>query len=178
MRPRGLHHARPPCPSPAPGVYSNSCPSRQGCHPTISSSVVPFSSRLQSFPASGSFLVTRSSRQVAKVLEFQLQHQSFTSGTGPPFLCGFVQRPQLSARRLPDHILMGGCPPRCPPSCVPSLVPSLPPLPGGAMVSAGSCLAPRGARGPSQAVCSQVAPGLALQPRVSRLLPSSRSGDH
>ena len=117
--------------------------------------------------------MTRSSRQVAKVLEFQLQHQSFTSGSGPPFLCGFVQRPQLSVRRLPDHILMGGCPPRCPPSCVPSLVPSLPPLPGGATVSAGSCLAPRGARGPSQAVCSQVAPRLALQPRVSRLLPSS-----
>ena len=51
----GLQHARPPCPSPAPGVYSNSCPLSQWCHPTISSSVVLFSSRLQSFPASGSF---------------------------------------------------------------------------------------------------------------------------
>ena len=53
--PHGLQHARLPCPSPAPGVYSNSCPSSQWCHPTISSSVVPFFSHLQSFPASGSF---------------------------------------------------------------------------------------------------------------------------
>ena len=51
----GLQHTRPPCPSPTPGVYSNSCPLSQWCHPTISSSVVPFSSCLQSFPASGSF---------------------------------------------------------------------------------------------------------------------------
>ena len=52
--PHGLQHARPPCPSPTPGVYSNSCPLSQWCHPTIWSSVVPFS-HLQSFPASGSF---------------------------------------------------------------------------------------------------------------------------
>ena len=52
--PHGLQHVRPPCPTPTPGVYSNSCPSSRWCHPTISSSVVPFSSRLQSFPASGS----------------------------------------------------------------------------------------------------------------------------
>ena len=51
----GLQHARPPCPSPTPGVYSNSCLLSQWCHPTISSSVVPFSSCLQSFPPSGSF---------------------------------------------------------------------------------------------------------------------------
>ena len=50
-----LQHARPPCPSPTPGVYSNSCPLSRWCHPTISSFVIPFSSRLQSFPASGSF---------------------------------------------------------------------------------------------------------------------------
>ena len=53
--PHGLQHTRPPCPSPTPGVYSNSCPLSQWCHPTISSSVVPFSSCPQSFPASGSF---------------------------------------------------------------------------------------------------------------------------
>ena len=52
--PHGLQHART-CSSATPGVYSNSCLSHQGCHPTISSSVVPFSSRLQTFPASGSF---------------------------------------------------------------------------------------------------------------------------
>ena len=53
--PHGLHHARPPHPSPTPGACSNSCPSSQWYHPTISSSVVPFSSHLQSFPESGSF---------------------------------------------------------------------------------------------------------------------------
>ena len=51
--------ARPPCPSPTPGVYPNSCPLSQRCHPTISSSVVPFSSQLQSFPASGSFQMSQ-----------------------------------------------------------------------------------------------------------------------
>ena len=53
--PHGLQHARLPCPSPTPGAYSNSCPLSRWCHPTISSSVVPFSSCPQSFPASGSF---------------------------------------------------------------------------------------------------------------------------
>ena len=53
--PNRLQHARPPCPSPTPGVYPNSCTLSQWCHPTISSSVVPFSSCSQSFPASGSF---------------------------------------------------------------------------------------------------------------------------
>ena len=55
LPPHGLQHARLPSPSPTPGVYSNSCPLSRWCHPTISSSVVPFSSCLQSFPASGSF---------------------------------------------------------------------------------------------------------------------------
>ena len=55
LRPQEPQHARPPCPSPTPGVHPNSCPSSQWCHPTISSSVVLFSSCPQSFPASGSF---------------------------------------------------------------------------------------------------------------------------
>ena len=59
LRLYGLQHARPPCPSSTPGVYSNSCPSSQWCHPAISSSVVPFSSRLPSFPASGSFQMSQ-----------------------------------------------------------------------------------------------------------------------
>ena len=54
----GLQHARPPCPSPTPGAYSNSCPLSRWCYATISSSVIPFSSCLQSFPASGSFLMS------------------------------------------------------------------------------------------------------------------------
>ena len=55
LRPHGLQHTRPPCPSPTPGVSSNSCPLSWWCHPTISFSVVPFSSCPRSFPASGSF---------------------------------------------------------------------------------------------------------------------------
>ena len=55
LRPHELQHTRPPCPSPTPGVHPNSCPSSQWCHPTISSSVIPFSSCPQSLPASGSF---------------------------------------------------------------------------------------------------------------------------
>ena len=55
FRPHRLQHARLPCPSPTPGVTSNSCPLSQWCHATISSSVFPFSSCLQSFPPSGSF---------------------------------------------------------------------------------------------------------------------------
>ena len=57
--PQGLQHTRPPCPSPAPRVYSNPYPLTRWCHPAISSSVVPFSSRLQSFPASGSFQMSQ-----------------------------------------------------------------------------------------------------------------------
>ena len=53
--PHGLQHSRLPCPSPIPAAYLSSCPSSWWCHPTISFSVIPFSSRLQSFPASGSF---------------------------------------------------------------------------------------------------------------------------
>ena len=79
----GLQHARTPCPSPIPGVYSNSCPLSWWCHPTISSSVVHFSSRLQCFPASGSFQMSQffaSSAQSigvsasASVLPMNIQH--------------------------------------------------------------------------------------------------------
>ena len=75
--PHELQHTRPPCPSQTPGVYSNSCPSSRWCDPAISSSVIPFSSCRQSLPASGFFQCVNSSHEVAKVLEFQLQHQSF-----------------------------------------------------------------------------------------------------
>ena len=59
LRPHGLQHTRLPCPSPSPRVYSNSYPLSWWCHPTISSSVFPFSSCLQSFPASGSFQMSQ-----------------------------------------------------------------------------------------------------------------------
>ena len=88
-QPHGLQHARPPCPSPTPGVYSNSCPLSQWCHPAISTSVIPFSSCPQSFPASGSFQMSPS-HQTAKVLEFQLQHQSSQWIFRTDFACHFT----------------------------------------------------------------------------------------
>ena len=77
LRPHESQHARPPCLLPTSRVHPNPCPSSQWCHPVISFSVVPFSFCPQSFPASGSFQWVSSSHQVAKVLEFQLHHQSF-----------------------------------------------------------------------------------------------------
>ena len=59
LRPHEPQHARPPCPSPAPRVHPNPCPSSRWCHPTISSSVIPFSSCPQSFPTSGSFQMSQ-----------------------------------------------------------------------------------------------------------------------
>ena len=76
LRPHGLQHARLPCPSPTPRIYSNSCPLSQWCHPTISSSTVPFS-RLQSFPASGSF-------QMSQVFTIRWsEYQSFSFSISP-----------------------------------------------------------------------------------------------
>ena len=76
LRPHGLQHARLPYPSPSPAAFSNLRPLNHWCHSTLSS-VVPFSSCLQSFPILGSFPWVSSSYQVAKVLEFQPQYQSF-----------------------------------------------------------------------------------------------------
>ena len=59
LRPHESQHARPPCPSPTAGVYPNPCPLSRLCHPTISSTVIPFSSCPQSFPASGSFQMSQ-----------------------------------------------------------------------------------------------------------------------
>ena len=76
----GLKHARLPCPSPSPGACSNSCPLSQWCHPIISSSVIPFSSHLQPFPASGSFQMSRfftsggQSIRVTSVLPMNIQN--------------------------------------------------------------------------------------------------------
>ena len=79
LQPHGLQHTRLPCPSTAPRPCSNSCPLSRWCHPTISSSVVPFSSCLQSSKTrhQSLFQWVSSLHQVAKVLELQLQHQSF-----------------------------------------------------------------------------------------------------
>ena len=66
LQPHGLQHVRPPCPSPTPRAYSNSCPLSQWCHPTISSSVVPLSCHLQPFPSSGSFQMSQFFASVGK----------------------------------------------------------------------------------------------------------------
>ena len=83
--PHGLQHTRLPCPSPTPIACSDSCLSNWWCRPTISSPIVPFSSWLQSFPASGSFPRSCSLHQVAKVLELQLQPQSSNGYSGVTF---------------------------------------------------------------------------------------------
>ena len=77
LQPHWLQHARLPCPSPTPGACSNSCPSSQWCHPTISSSVDPSSPAFTLSQHQSLFRKVSSSHQVAKVLEFQLHHQSF-----------------------------------------------------------------------------------------------------
>ena len=76
LQPHESQHARPPCPSPTPGVHSDSCQSSQWYQPDISSSVVPFSSCPQSLHHQSLFQWVNSSHEVAKVLEFQLQHHS------------------------------------------------------------------------------------------------------
>ena len=77
LQPHELQHARPPCPSPTPRVYSDLCPLSRWCHSTISSSVIPFAPTFNLSQHQGLFKWVSSSYQVAKVLEFQLQHQSF-----------------------------------------------------------------------------------------------------
>ena len=91
LQPQGLQHARPPCPSPTPRVYPNSCPLSRWCHPTISSSVVCFSSCPQSLPASGSFQMSQLFASVGQstgvsastsVLPMNTQNQSPLGWTG------------------------------------------------------------------------------------------------
>ena len=95
LQPHGLQHARPPCLSPTPGVYSNSCPLSLWCHPTILSTVFPFSSCLQSFPASRSFpmsqFLTSSGRSIgvsasASILPVNIQDGFPFGWTGWIFL--------------------------------------------------------------------------------------------
>ena len=91
--PHESEHARPSCPSPPPRVYPNLCPWSRWCHPTISSSVVPFSCP-QLSQHQGVYKWVSSSHHVAKVLEFQLQHQSFQWTPGTDFLSdGLVEFP-------------------------------------------------------------------------------------
>ena len=80
LPPHGLQHARPPCPSPIPGVYSNSCPLSQWCHPTISSSVVLFSSCSQSLSASGSLQMSQCFASRGQSFSFTISPSNENSG--------------------------------------------------------------------------------------------------
>ena len=93
LRPHESQHARPPCPSPTTGVHSDSCPSSQWCHPAISSSVLPFSSCPQSLQHQSLFQWVNSSHEVAKVLEFQLQHHSLQKNPRADLQNGLVGSP-------------------------------------------------------------------------------------
>ena len=86
LQPHGLQHAMPPCPSPISGASSNSRPLSWWCHPTISSSVISFFSRLQSFPTSGSFTMSQLFTLGGQRLQFHLQHPSFQWIIGTDFL--------------------------------------------------------------------------------------------
>ena len=77
LQPHEPQHARPPCPLPTAGVYPNSCPLSWWCHPTILSSVVPFSPRPQSFPASGPFQMNQLFTWGGQSIGISVQHQSF-----------------------------------------------------------------------------------------------------
>ena len=83
----GLQHARLPCPSPTPGVCSNSCLLSRWCHPTISSSVVPFSSHLQSFPASGSFPISQFFASGGQGIQVSAKYWSFSFRSLSSLLC-------------------------------------------------------------------------------------------
>ena len=90
--PHGLQHARPPCPSPTPGVHTNPCPLSRWCHPAISSSVIPFSCS-QSFPASGSFQMSQLFASGGQSIEASTLGMELRNGIlihvciHPPILC-------------------------------------------------------------------------------------------
>ena len=96
----GLQRARLPCPSPFPRVYSNSCPLSRWCHPTISSSVIPSPPAFNLSQHQGLFQWVSFSHQVAKVLEFQLQHQSFQMNIQDWFPLGLTNLISLQSKGL------------------------------------------------------------------------------
>ena len=103
LRPHGLQHARLPCSSPTPRAYSNSCPSSRWCHLTISSSVVPFSSCLQPFPASGSFPVSRLFTSSGQLLSCVLLFAtSWTVACQAPLSMGFSRQEHWSGLQHPS----------------------------------------------------------------------------
>ena len=88
LRPHESQHAKPPCPSPTPGVHSDSYPSSQWCHPAISSSVIPFSSCPQSLPASESFPMSQLNSHLLYYLRWMLRQGKPSPAGSPYFQCG------------------------------------------------------------------------------------------
>ena len=101
LRPLVLQHARLPCPSPSPGTCSNSCPSSWWCHPTISSSVVPFSSCLQSFPALGSFQMSQFFRSGGQNIGVSASASVLPMNTQDWFPLGWTGLISLQSKGLP-----------------------------------------------------------------------------
>ena len=103
LRPHGLQHARPPCPSPTPRVYSKSCPLSRWCHPTISTSVVPFSSCIPSFPASESFQMSQVFASGGQSTGVSLQTSVFPMNTqdwSPLGWTGWISLPSKGLSRV------------------------------------------------------------------------------
>ena len=98
--PHESQHTRPPRPSPTPGVYSNSCPSSQWCHPAISSSVVPFSSCSQSLPASGSFPTSQLFAWGGQNIELSASASVLPVNTQDLFPSGWTGRLTLQSKGL------------------------------------------------------------------------------
>ena len=100
LRPYGMQHARPPCPSPTPRVYSNSCPVSQWYHPIISSCVVPFSSCLQSFPASGYFPMSQLVASGSQSIRVSASASVFPMNIQDWFLLGWTGWISLQSKGL------------------------------------------------------------------------------
>ena len=100
LRPHGLQHARLPYPSPTPRAYSNSCPSCRWCHPTISSSVRPFSSCPQSLPASGSFLMSQCFASGGQSIEVSASASVFPMNIQEWFPLGWTSWISLQSKGL------------------------------------------------------------------------------
>ena len=108
LRPHELQHARPPCPSPTLGVYSNSCPLSRWCHPTISSSVIPFSSRPQSFPASESFQMSQLFSWGGQIIEVSASTSVLPMNTqdlSPLGWTGWISTPTLQFKGINSSAL-------------------------------------------------------------------------
>ena len=109
LQPHGVQQARPPCPSPTPAVYSNSCPLSRWCHLTISSSVVPFTSHLQSFPASQSFPMSQLFASGGQSIGVSAKTSVLTKDIQDWFPLGWTGWISLQSKELSKSLLQHHC---------------------------------------------------------------------